>query len=48
MGRRKMETGDVVVVDARGVRAFGIVEEISGDAEKNRWPGECLPRQVGV
>lgn len=34
MGRRKMETGDVVVVDARGVRAFGIVEEISGDAEK--------------
>lgn len=34
MGRRKMETGDIVVVDARGVRALGIVEEISGDAEK--------------
>lgn len=34
MTRRRMETGGIVLIDARGVNALGIVEEISGDAEK--------------
>ena len=40
MTRRRMEIGDIVVVDARGVKALGIVEEISGDVEKTGGMGD--------
>ena len=48
MTRRRMEIGDIVVVDARGVKALGIVEEISGDVEKTGGMGGLFPGQVGV